>query len=188
MKYNFASRISVHHRNADDSFGQNRTGVSCAKLYAGDIHQHQRSAANIVVIKIINEPQRMDSWLLLSPPGNVLADSIDNSISEDSLASLIRMPGGCVEQNLASITLPLIAYLYLERTNNWESVGVERKAEALRYIRRGETEGKNTWIRGWMVEGFPKMWRQSRNWEIDGLFMRGYNVLLLYMCKYALVV
>uniref|UniRef100_A0A671TD78 Complement component c3b, tandem duplicate 1 n=1 Tax=Sparus aurata TaxID=8175 RepID=A0A671TD78_SPAAU len=78
--------------------------------------------------------------------GNVLADSIDNSISEDSLASLIRMPGGCVEQNLASITLPLIAYLYLERTNNWESVGVERKAEALRYIRRGETEGKNTWI------------------------------------------
>ncbi|TNN34345.1 Complement C3 [Liparis tanakae] len=69
--------------------------------------------------------------------GNVLADSIDNSLSEDSLASLIRMPGGCVEQNLASISLPLIATLYLERTNNWESVGVERKAEALRYIKRG---------------------------------------------------
>lgn len=76
----------------------------------------------------------------------MLADSIDNSISEDSLASLIRMPGGCVEQNLATITLPLIATLYLERTGNWESVGVERKAEALRYIRRGKREGKNTWI------------------------------------------
>lgn len=72
------------------------------------------------------------------PPGNVLADSIDNSITEDSLASLIRMPGGCVEQNLASITLPLIATLYLDRTEGWESVGVQRKAEALRYIRRGE--------------------------------------------------
>lgn len=69
----------------------------------------------------------------------MLADSIDNSITDDSLASLIRMPGGCVEQNLASITLPLIATLYLERTNGWESVGVQRKAEALRYIRRGET-------------------------------------------------
>lgn len=68
----------------------------------------------------------------------MLADSIDNSITEDSLASLIRMPGGCVEQNLASITLPLIATLYLERTESWESVGVQRKAEALRYIRRGE--------------------------------------------------
>ncbi|KAK1887029.1 Cobra venom factor [Dissostichus eleginoides] len=63
--------------------------------------------------------------------GNVLADSIDNSISEDSLASLIRMPGGCVEQNLASITLPLIATLYLETTDSWERVGVQRKAEAL---------------------------------------------------------
>lgn len=68
----------------------------------------------------------------------MLADSIDNSISEDSLASLIRMPGGCVEQNLASITLPLIATLYLERTGNWESVGVDRKAEALQYIRKGK--------------------------------------------------
>ncbi|KAM3623350.1 uncharacterized protein V6R79_010054 [Siganus canaliculatus] len=103
--------------------------------------------------------------------GNVLADSIDNSISEDSLASLIRMPGGCVEQNLASITLPLIATLYLERTNNWESVGVQRKAEALRYIRRGyenqlayrksdgsyppyRREGASTWITAYVVKVF----------------------------------
>lgn len=71
----------------------------------------------------------------------MLADSIDNSISEDSLASLIQMPGGCVEQNLARITLPLIATLYLERTNDWESVGVQRKADAIRYIRRGERQG-----------------------------------------------
>lgn len=70
----------------------------------------------------------------------MLADSIDNSIKEDSLASLIQMPGGCVEQNLASITLPLIATLYLERTNNWESVGVVRRAEANRYIKKGEWE------------------------------------------------
>ncbi len=96
-------------------------------------------------------------WRLFSPLGNVLADSIDNSISEDSLASLIRMPGGCVEQNLASITLPLIATLYLERTSGWESVGVDRKAEALRYIRRGERDEKNTGMNGWMGEWYPKM-------------------------------
>uniref|UniRef100_G3Q8J4 Complement component c3b, tandem duplicate 2 n=1 Tax=Gasterosteus aculeatus aculeatus TaxID=481459 RepID=G3Q8J4_GASAC len=106
-----------------------------------------------------------------SPHSSVLADSIDNSISEDSLASLIRMPGGCVEQNLASITLPLIASLYLERTNNWESVGVDRKAEALRYIRKGyqkqlayrrsdgsyppyRREGASTWITAYVVKVF----------------------------------
>uniref|UniRef100_A0A3Q1H0X2 Uncharacterized protein n=1 Tax=Anabas testudineus TaxID=64144 RepID=A0A3Q1H0X2_ANATE len=103
--------------------------------------------------------------------GNVLADSIDNSIKEDSLASLIQMPGGCVEQNLASITLPLIATLYLERTNNWESVGVVRRAEANRYIKKGyETqltyrkkdgsyppysrEGASTWITAYVVKVF----------------------------------
>ncbi|XP_033985886.1 complement C3-like [Trematomus bernacchii] len=103
--------------------------------------------------------------------GNVLADSIDNSISEDSLASLIRMPGGCVEQNLASITLPLIATLYLDTTDSWESVGVQRKAEALRYIRRGYQKqlafrkrdgsyppyrkmGSSTWITAYTVKVF----------------------------------
>ncbi|XP_061770767.1 complement C3-like [Nerophis ophidion] len=103
--------------------------------------------------------------------GNVLADSIDNSISDDSLASLIRMPGGCVEQNLATITLPLIATLYLERSDNWESVGVLRKVDALRYIRRGyenqlaykktdgsyppyRREGASTWITAYVVKVF----------------------------------
>ncbi|XP_069023890.1 complement C3-like [Embiotoca jacksoni] len=108
---------------------------------------------------------------LINVRGNVLADSIDNSISEDSLASLIRMPGGCVEQNLASITLPLIATLYLERSNSWESVGVQRKDEAIRYIRRGyenqlayrktdgsyppySREGPSTWITAYVVKVF----------------------------------
>ncbi|XP_051801045.1 complement C3-like [Acanthochromis polyacanthus] len=103
--------------------------------------------------------------------GSVLADSIDNSISEDSLASLIRMPGGCVEQNLASITLPLIATLYLDRSSSWESVGVQRKAEAIRYIRRGYENqlayrrsdgsyppyrgvGASTWITAYVVKVF----------------------------------
>lgn len=72
----------------------------------------------------------------------MLADSIENSIKEDSLGSLIRMPGGCVEQNLATITLPVIATLYLERTNNWESVGMQRKDEAIGYIKRGERGGQ----------------------------------------------
>ncbi|CAN9510720.1 unnamed protein product [Ophioblennius macclurei] len=103
--------------------------------------------------------------------GNVLADSIDNSISGDSLGALIRMPGGCVEQNLATVTLPLIATLYLERSDGWEGVGVERKAEAIRYIRKGyekqlaykmsggayppyRGQGASTWITAYVVKVF----------------------------------
>lgn len=51
-----------------------------------------------------------------------------------------------MEQNLARMTLPLIATLYLDRTNNWESVGVERRAEALSYITKGETRKKKNGI------------------------------------------
>ncbi|KAL1005735.1 hypothetical protein UPYG_G00063310 [Umbra pygmaea] len=103
--------------------------------------------------------------------GNLLADSIDNSISDDSLAALIRMPGGCVEQNLASITMPLIATVYLDRSNDWETVGVQRRAEAINYIQKGyqkqlvykksddsyppyRNEGTSTWITAYVVKVF----------------------------------
>ncbi|XP_036805105.1 venom factor isoform X1 [Oncorhynchus mykiss] len=103
--------------------------------------------------------------------GNLLADTIDNSISGDSLASLIRMPGGCVEQNLASITLPLIATVYLDHSNDWEAVGVQRRVEAMNYIQKGyqkqlvykkkddsyppyRNEGTSTWITAYVVKVF----------------------------------
>ncbi|KAM7394684.1 hypothetical protein PAMP_021470 [Pampus punctatissimus] len=114
-------------------------GVQKTKVWSTMLNPSAEGGTQRVVVGKIE----LDSVVPNSVPetfinvrGNVLADSIENSISEDSLASLIRMPGGCVEQNLASITLPLIATLYLERTNNWQSVGVQRKAEALKYIRR----------------------------------------------------
>ncbi|KAF3852808.1 hypothetical protein F7725_006163 [Dissostichus mawsoni] len=115
-------------------------GVQKTEVWSAVLNPSAEGGTQTVIVARVN----LDSVVPNSVPetfinvrGNVLADSIDNSISEDSLASLIRMPGGCVEQNLASITLPLIATLYLDTTDSWESVGVQRKAEALRYIRRG---------------------------------------------------
>ncbi|MCI4393327.1 hypothetical protein PGIGA_G00156260 [Pangasianodon gigas] len=103
--------------------------------------------------------------------GNLLADSIDNSINKDSLAALIQMPGGCVEQNLASITLPLIAVHYLDRSSQWESVGMQRREDAISYIKIGyenqlnyrktddsyppyRNEGTSTWITAFVVKVF----------------------------------
>ncbi|XP_033986006.1 venom factor-like [Trematomus bernacchii] len=149
-------------------------GVQKTEVWSAVLNPSAEGGTQTVSVARVN----LDSVVPNSVPemfinvrGNVLADSIDNSISEDSLASLIRMPGGCVEQNLASITLPLIATLYLETTDSWESVGVQRKAEALRYIRRGyETqlayrksdgsyppymrEGASTWITAYVVKVF----------------------------------
>ncbi|KAG7454999.1 hypothetical protein MATL_G00251910 [Megalops atlanticus] len=69
--------------------------------------------------------------------GDVLTDTVQNSLSGWVLSRLLRMPGGCVEQNLASMTSPLIATRYLDSANAWESVGVQRRQEALGYIHAG---------------------------------------------------
>ncbi|KAI5088906.1 complement component c3b, tandem duplicate 1 precursor, partial [Silurus meridionalis] len=103
--------------------------------------------------------------------GNLLADSLNNSISQDSLAALIQMPGGCVEQNLARIMLPLIAVHYLDRSSQWESVGIQRREVAISYIKTGyenqlhfrksdksyppyKNEGTSTWITAFVVKVF----------------------------------
>ncbi|XP_033985885.1 cobra venom factor-like [Trematomus bernacchii] len=149
-------------------------GVQKTEVWSAVLNPSAEGGTQTVSVARVN----LDSVVPNSVPemfinvrGNVLADSIDNSISEDSLASLIRMPGGCVEQNLASITLPLIATLYLDTTDSWESVGMQRKAEALRYIRRGyenqlayrksdgsyppyRREGASTWITAYVVKVF----------------------------------
>ncbi|XP_059198913.1 complement C3-like isoform X2 [Centropristis striata] len=62
---------------------------------------------------------------------------VENSISGKSMGSLIRQPGGCGEQNIAAMTLPVIATIYLDKTNQWESVGLQKRNEALQHIKTG---------------------------------------------------
>nr|XP_033961985.1 complement C3-like [Pseudochaenichthys georgianus] len=62
---------------------------------------------------------------------------LENAVSGNSMGTLIRQPGGCGEQNMISMTLPLIAATYLDKTNQWEAVGFEKRNEALQHIKTG---------------------------------------------------
>uniref|UniRef100_A0A4W5QXY5 Anaphylatoxin-like domain-containing protein n=1 Tax=Hucho hucho TaxID=62062 RepID=A0A4W5QXY5_9TELE len=55
------------------------------------------------------------------------------------LASTIEaaISGGCGEQNMIGMTLPLIATHYLDTTKQWDKVGLERRNEAVNYIQKG---------------------------------------------------
>nr|XP_014265945.2 complement C3 [Maylandia zebra] len=64
---------------------------------------------------------------------------VENAISGNSMGTLIRQPSGCGEQNMMSMTLPLIATLYLDKTNQWETVGFAKRNEALQHIKTGYT-------------------------------------------------
>uniref|UniRef100_A0A3B5MID5 Complement component c3a, duplicate 5 n=1 Tax=Xiphophorus couchianus TaxID=32473 RepID=A0A3B5MID5_9TELE len=66
-----------------------------------------------------------------------MSSLLENAISGKSMGTLIRAPGGCGEQNMISMTLPVIATLYLDRTNQWEDVGFQKRAEALQHINTG---------------------------------------------------
>ena len=55
------------------------------------------------------------------------------------MGSLIVQPRGCGEQNMIYMTLPLIATHYLDATLQWEKVGLEKRATAVKYINMGES-------------------------------------------------
>ncbi|XP_050950691.1 LOW QUALITY PROTEIN: complement C3-like [Labeo rohita] len=151
-------------------------GIQTIKVRSFVLNPAEKGRAGRQLIEV--EKLQLDAIVPKSLPetfvnvrGNLLADSIDNSIKEDSLAALIRMPGGCVEQNLARITLPLIATHYLDRSRNWDAVGINRRAEAIQYIQKGyenqlnyrkkddsyppyAKEGTSTWITAYVVKVF----------------------------------
>lgn len=67
-----------------------------------------------------------------------VASLVENAISGTSMGSLIYQPSGCGEQNMIHMTLPVIATTYLDKTKQWESVGFQKRDEALQHIRTGK--------------------------------------------------
>uniref|UniRef100_A0A8D3CPR0 Complement component c3a, duplicate 5 n=1 Tax=Scophthalmus maximus TaxID=52904 RepID=A0A8D3CPR0_SCOMX len=62
---------------------------------------------------------------------------VENAISGKSMGTLIYQPSGCGEQNMIHMTLPVIATTYLDKTNQWETVGFQKRNEALQHIKTG---------------------------------------------------
>ncbi|XP_062243569.1 complement C3-like [Platichthys flesus] len=66
-----------------------------------------------------------------------IASLVENAISGQSMGSLIYQPSGSGEQNMIHMTLPLIATTYLDKTNQWEAVGFQKRNAALQHITTG---------------------------------------------------
>ncbi|KAM9769657.1 complement C3-like isoform 2-T2 [Menidia menidia] len=58
-------------------------------------------------------------------------------ISGDSMGPLIVQPSGSGEENMAAMTLPVIATVFLDKTDQWSSIGFKKRKEALEYILKG---------------------------------------------------
>uniref|UniRef100_A0A8C8SX26 Uncharacterized protein n=1 Tax=Pelusios castaneus TaxID=367368 RepID=A0A8C8SX26_9SAUR len=76
----------------------------------------------------------------ISVKGNIVGDTVENSIDGANLKHLIQVPAGCGEQNMIGMTPAVIATHYLDASRQWERLGVERRAEAIKFITRGYTQ------------------------------------------------
>ncbi|XP_030587731.1 complement C3-like [Archocentrus centrarchus] len=86
-------------------------------------------------------PDTTTSTLIYLSGREQMSTLLENAISGKSMGNLIIQPYGCGEQNVARMTLPVIATIYLDKTNQWEFVGFEKRNEALQHIKKGyETE------------------------------------------------
>ena len=64
---------------------------------------------------------------------------VEKAIDGDKLKHLIVTPSGCGEQNMIGMTPTVIATHYLDTTLQWESLGVDRRTEAIELITKGRS-------------------------------------------------
>ncbi|KAK3530300.1 hypothetical protein QTP86_023925, partial [Hemibagrus guttatus] len=92
------------------------------------------------VCKNLVDTYRKPFYLLydeLNTESQEVSQTIEQAISGDFMGRLIVQPHGCGEQNMIFMTLPLIATHYLDTTNQWERVGLQRRGEAIKHIQTG---------------------------------------------------
>ncbi|XP_044850427.1 complement C3-like isoform X1 [Mauremys mutica] len=81
-----------------------------------------------------------ESETKVSIQGNPVTIIVENSIDGANLKHLIVTPSGSGEENMIGMTPPVIATIYLDSTEQWERIGVERRAEAIKLIMQGYTQ------------------------------------------------
>lgn len=64
-------------------------------------------------------------------------DKLENNIDGEFVGRLIYQPGGYGDENISHMSLTVTATRYLDQINQWEAANIERRNEALRYIRIG---------------------------------------------------
>ncbi|XP_008581904.1 PREDICTED: complement C3 [Galeopterus variegatus] len=73
--------------------------------------------------------------------GTPVAQMTEDAIDGDHLKHLIVTPSGCGEQNMISMTPTVIAVHYLDHSEQWDKVGLQKRQDALKLIQKGVPPG-----------------------------------------------
>ncbi|XP_035260741.1 complement C3-like isoform X2 [Anguilla anguilla] len=131
---------------------------------------------NISVVQPISQVPGSPSYTYISVTGELPRPTNQKAISGSPMGHLIAQPNGNAETIMIGITGPVITTHYLDKTNQWEKVGLEHRAEAINFIEMGYTklleyrnnEGafsiwKDTNPSSWLVAYILKVFRLTHN-------------------------
>ncbi|RXN21969.1 complement C3-like protein [Labeo rohita] len=90
---------------------------------------------NSLILK--DQAPNTPSITYVSAIGDTISITIEKAISGHAMGSLIIQPGGCGEQNMAGLTMPVIATHYLDKTSQWHTLNAGLRETAVTYITRG---------------------------------------------------
>ncbi|KAK7165650.1 hypothetical protein R3I93_005655 [Phoxinus phoxinus] len=112
----------------------------------------------------------------VSAIGDTISITIEAAISGQAMGSLVVQPGGCGEQNMIGLTMPVIATHYLDKTNQWHTVKAGLRQTAVFYITKGynqqlayrKSDGSyGAWIRHpsstWLTAYVAKVFAMASN-------------------------
>nr|BAU69622.1 C43 [Sphyrna zygaena] len=77
------------------------------------------------------------SYLYVRARGDVLGETVQNSLSPEGIDKLIQLPTGCTEQTTFRLAPTVFALNYLDKSNQWVHLKAERKDEAIEHVRAG---------------------------------------------------
>ncbi|XP_018421191.1 PREDICTED: complement C3-like [Nanorana parkeri] len=92
---------------------------------------------NIPFLNETNIVPRMDDDTIITIQGNLISQMVEDAINGANPNHFIIMPAGSGEQNMMNMSPGVIATHYLDATNQWERIGLDRRAQALHFINRG---------------------------------------------------
>lgn len=69
--------------------------------------------------------------------GEMRSLSAESVISGTTMDNLIQQPSGSGETNMIGMTLAVIATVYLDKTNQWEMIGSDKRNKMLEHIETG---------------------------------------------------
>ncbi|XP_025223641.1 putative protein C3P1 [Theropithecus gelada] len=89
--------------------------------------------------EFLNMVPDTEAEVFISVQGDILGETIVGSLTPNEIRHLLRVPTGCPEQTLSSLTPVIILSRYLDATRQWGKVGVEHRDQVMKNIVSGES-------------------------------------------------